>query len=504
MSSEAWAAPAEPDAPAAPQAEGGVSRIGRNFAALASGQLVTWTMSLLWTIVVPRVLGPGGMGMIVTALAVTGVFSIFLGLGTRNYLVREMVVDPEAAPRLLATGLALRLALTPLFVIGIAVYAQFAHYSHDGTIVLYLATAASLLILLAEPMQAAFQAIERMKYLAYSDVINKSSQGILGVILVLVGFRAIGLTASSVVVAAVVVVLDVYWLARYLRVDVRTTFREIVSLTKHSMSFLAMGLFFMIYLWIDSVMLSLMTRPEVVGWYGVPTKLFQTLMFLPALLSMAWLPRLVDAFQEAPERLHTAARKPMELIAVLSAPICAGTVILARPVIDALYGSAYGKAAPVMIVLGLCIPPMYLNVILCQVLIAANRQRAWTWVMALATIVNPALNVALIRITEHRYGNGAIGAALSLLVTEVVIVAIGVVMVGRVFDRHMVRRCAVATIASVAMWLVAYALGGIGTIPAFVAGVATFVAIAAVFKLATPDEVAFVRSKAARVVARFA
>ena len=46
---------------------------------------------------------------------------------------------------------------------------------------LYLAAAATILTLLAEPMQAGFQAIERMEYLAYSDVINKSSQGLLGV-----------------------------------------------------------------------------------------------------------------------------------------------------------------------------------------------------------------------------------------------------------------------------------------------------------------------------------
>jgi len=417
--------------------------------------------------------------------------------------VREIVVNPSAAPRLVGTGLGLRLLLTPLFVVAIVVYAQVANYRHDATIVLYLAAGAAVLILLAEPLQAGFQAIERMKYLAYSDVIGKSSQGFLGIALVLIGFRAIGLTASSVVVAAVVVVLDVYWLSRYLHIDVRTSLREIAGMVKHSLAFWAMGLFFMIYLWIDSVMLSLMTRPEVVGWYGVPTKLFQTLMFLPALLSTAWLPRLVDAFKEGPDRLHAAARKPLELVAVVSAPICAGTAVLAHPLIHLLYGSAYDKAVPVMIILGLCIPPMYLNVMLCQVLIAAKRQAAWTWVMALATVVNPALNFVLIRVTENRYGNGAIGAALSLFVTELVIVMIGVVMVGGVFERRMVRRCIVATAASAGMWLVAYVAQPVGTVPAILAGAVTFVVVAAVLRLATTEEIAFVRTKVSRVAARF-
>ena len=63
---------------------------GATSAVLAAAQLLTWTMTLLWTLVVPRALGPAGMGSIVTAWSVTGVLGIVLGLGTRNYLVREM------------------------------------------------------------------------------------------------------------------------------------------------------------------------------------------------------------------------------------------------------------------------------------------------------------------------------------------------------------------------------------------------------------------------------
>src|SRR4051812_10963679 len=41
-------------------------RLGRNVTALAGGQLVTWTMTLLWTLVVPRALGPEGLGIVVS------------------------------------------------------------------------------------------------------------------------------------------------------------------------------------------------------------------------------------------------------------------------------------------------------------------------------------------------------------------------------------------------------------------------------------------------------
>src|SRR6478609_1766257 len=95
--------------PAVARSPEDASRVGRNVAAMASGQLVTWSMSLLWTLVVPRALGPAGMGIIVAAWSITGVLGILLGLGTRNYLVREMVVREAEAPRLLGTAIVLRL-----------------------------------------------------------------------------------------------------------------------------------------------------------------------------------------------------------------------------------------------------------------------------------------------------------------------------------------------------------------------------------------------------------
>jgi O-antigen/teichoic acid export membrane protein len=280
------------------------SRIGRNVSAMAAGQLITWSMSLVWTLVVPRALGPAGMGIIVTAWSVTGILGLLLGLGTRNFLVREMVVDEREASRLLGTAVVLRLALTPLLVGGVLLYARFADVGGDARTVLYLAVAATVFTQLSEPLQAAFQAIERMKYIAYSDVVNKSAQGLVGVALAFLGFRAVGITAAWAVMTGVAVVLNLYWLRHQMRMDLRTSARRLVDMVRQSLAYWAFGAFFTIYLWIDAVMLSVLTRPEVVGWYGVPMKLFQTFMFLPVIISMAWLPRLVRTFvADGPEGL---------------------------------------------------------------------------------------------------------------------------------------------------------------------------------------------------------
>lgn len=488
------------------------SQVSRNFLSLLTGQVVTWGMALAWTLVVPRVLGATNMGLLVTGMSVAGVFGIVLGLGTRNYLVRELVhrrrdtwvVHRRVRPgvpsiqrviipttengAMIGTALVLRLLLTPVFVVGVVGYVELTGHRGTAGTVIYLSALATLLLLFLEPMQAAFQAVERMGYIAVSEVVAKSAQGILG--LALVGFGVKAIAAGGVIAAVAALVLNVVWLRRQERVSLRTSLSKLREMTRQSLSYWAFGFFFMIYLWIDAVMLAAMTRPEVVGWYGVAMRLFQTLMFFAVVVATVWLPRLVSSFGEGRPRLLAEARVPIGAVLVVGLPLAAATVVTARPVLDLLYGADYHHAAPVLAILGLCVPVMYLNIVVNQVLVAANRQAIWTWVMAGATVVNPALNAGLIWLTDRRLGNGAIGAAISLLVTEVLIVGVGLVILGRgVSSRALLSRVGRATAASVAMWGgAALTEPSLGTYGSIAVGGTAFLVVAAALRVVTPDE----------------
>ena len=474
-------------------------RVARNFGVLVGGQVVTWTMTLLWTLIVPRALGPVRLGILVSAQSVAGVLGIALGMGTRNYLVRETVISRGAGPKLVGTALILRLTFSPLVGLAAVGWAHIAHYGHDATLVLYLITAMTVLTLLTEPLQAAFQAIERMKYLAYADIVNKSAQTIIGVAVVLVGFRVVGIAANMAIMAGVVFLLMFWWLRPYFHIDIKTNFRLMARMTRQSMPYWTFGVFGMIYFWIDTIMLSLMTRSEVVGWYGATTSLFQTLMFLPVLVQTAWLPRLVAAFVKSRRDFATTARTPVELVLIIGVPIAMATALVADPLIHAVYGPRYAQAVPVMIVLAVCVPAIYLNIILGTVLLAAKRHRVWTSVMAGAAVFNPLVNLVLIPMTERRYHNGAIGAAISLVLTEVLMDGAFILASRDAFDRRVVKRCALVCLASAGMGAVAHATRPLGTPLSLAAGFATLGILAAMLRIVGRRELEMVRSGLAHV-----
>lgn len=477
--------------------------MARNLSALFGAQAVTWTFTLIWTLVVPRAIGPVDFGILVSAQSVGGVLCLVMGVGARDYLVRESVITPTAGPKLVGTAFVLRIALAPVVGLAAIVWARLAHYGHDATIVLYLITAMTVFNWLLEPLQAAFQTIERMKYIAYGNVVNKVAQGITGIALVIVGFRVVGIAADMAIIAGLVILLSWWWLRPYFRIDARTNVTLIARVAKESLAYWGTLLFGMIYLWIDTIMLTLLTRSTVVGWYGASTQLFQTLMFLPVLVQTAWLPRLVAAFANNRRDLHDKARAPVELILLLSMPIAASTVVVANVLIRVVYGPAFAHAAPVLTVLALCIPPIYLNIILAAVLVAEKRQATWSIVMIGAAVVNPLFNLVLIPVTEHSYHNGAIGAAISLVLTELLMDGVALRLVGRhVFEWRMIKRCALMCLASTGMVAAAMIARPFGTVTSFVAGFTTLVILVLVLQIVRREEWAFVRTRIARVQSR--
>lgn len=462
--------------------------LARNVGVLAGSQVITWCAGLAWALFVPRALGANGTGVFTLSVAASGILTVLIGLGTRPLLVREISIDRARASRLITTAIVQRALLSIPMLVLLALFARFGNFNHEQIAVLYLGWAVSVLYVLFEPIQAGLQALEKMQYLAYSDVLTKTCVSLISVVLVTAGFRAIGLLTLTVVVLAMVFVLHIVWMRRNFSVDWHIRPADLWSLTTGSIPYLGFALFFTFYLWIDSLMLSVMTPANVLGWYGLPTKLFGTLMFLPVILSTAWLPRMAMAHAAGDDALWRVSRFPLQIVVALSLPVCVGVVLVAGHLISFLYGPEFDQAIPVMGLLALSVPPMYLNIMVNQILVARHQQMLWTKAMALACVVNPVLNLALIPYFQSHNGNGAIGAAISLLVTELVLTAIGVTVVRRVFNREFFIRIGRAALASAGMGLAVLAARRFGLTPAILVGLIVYPTLAITLRVLTRQE----------------
>lgn len=467
-----------------------MSALARNVGFLAGSQVITWCAGLAWALFVPRALGANGTGVFTLSVAAAGILTVLIGLGTRPLLVREIAIDRDKASRLISTAIVLRLVLALPMLGVLAIFSRVGHFDQEEVAALYLGWGVCILYLLFEPVQAGLQALEKMQFLAYSDILTKTVVSLVSVVLVLIGYHVLGILTLSVVVLGIVLVMHIFWMRKYFTVDWRIRPAELWSLTKASLPYLGFALFFTFYLWIDALMLSVMTPERVIGWYGLPTKLFGTLMFIPVILSTAWLPRLAAAYASGDSALWDAARAPLQVVVALSLPVCVGVALVSYHLITFLYGPEFAEAVPVMTVLALSVPPMYLNIMVNQVLIARRQQMLWTKAMALACVINPALNLFLIPYFQTKYGNGATGAAISLLVTEIVLAAIGVVVIRGLFNRAFFVRLARAAVATAGMGLAVLGARSLGLAPAILVGLVVYPILAVALRVLSREELA--------------
>jgi O-antigen/teichoic acid export membrane protein len=456
------------------------SLILKNTAVLFLGQFITWTLTILFTVYVPRRVGPVGWGELGLASAWTTVGSTLAALGMGTLMVRDMSRDHSKTAEMVGVALVTRMLMALPCMLIIAILAL--PYPLHTQIVIYILSIGMVLQLLTGPFQAGFQAIEKMKYNSFSDIISKAIVSFLSVGLVLFGRGIILVSVVSALASLIVLFLNVYWWRRAGgAVHLHFDYKLVRYLVVGGLPFWATGIFLTIYLYVDSIMLSYMTNTKVVGWYSVPTKLFSTLLFIPVILSTALFPAMARSFKKAPREMIKMARRSFNLLTCFSLPVSVGGMLLARQLILMLYGPAFIPSIPIMVVLAATLVPTYLNILVNQFLVAADRQVAWTKVMAGACILNPLINFVLITFYQNTHGNGAFGAALALLATEALMTIIAVALLPRGVLGwsnvvSMIKSCAAAGLMALGMWFTRSYFIGVpiltGTVVYLVAGLA--------------------------------
>jgi O-antigen/teichoic acid export membrane protein len=102
-------------------------------------------------------------------------------------------------------------------------------------------------------------------------------------------------------------------------------------------------------------------------------------------------------------------------------PMAVGVALTAGNIIELLhYNSGFQQAIPLIRILAFHIPIVGMDMVLAIALTAKDRQKAWLVVGCVAALFNPALNFIAIPWTNHRFGDGAIGASIVTVATEVV------------------------------------------------------------------------------------
>jgi O-antigen/teichoic acid export membrane protein len=109
--------------------------------------------------------------------------------------------------------------------------------------------------------------------------------------------------------------------------------------------------------------------------------------------------------------------KCLDILLLIGIPLSAGMLVLSDEIIVTLYGARFHASVPLLQVLSVAVMLMYADGVFVQVLIATERQKRLATTAMVAALLNVGTNFALIP------SLGALGAAITTVVTEILVIA---------------------------------------------------------------------------------
>lgn len=391
----------------------------RNASAMLISQVVTWTLTLIFSIVMRRYLGPEGSGHIVVAQSIWLITGVFVGFGMDMLLTKEIARNHDRASNLLGTSLVLRFFFYMLGSIAVLAYSLIMGYDRETIAMVQVVGLSTLFLQLANACRATHQGLETMEYISIADIASKITNTVLGVIVLALGFREMAVAAVMVIMTLVFFVIQFYFLRR--RHAIKPHFdRKLVRWTLGaSLPYLATVFGMVAYSEFQVISLSMQVSATEVGWYGAANQIFGTLLFGAVVYNTVTFPAMARAHIAEPESMPALLRRNLELILIFSVPIGLGVFAVAPQFMVLLFGEAFVPSGAILQVLGFVIIFMYLNVLFGQYFNSIDRQHVWTTVVITAALMIIPLTFLLVPWCQRVFGIGALGGAFSFLITEV-------------------------------------------------------------------------------------
>jgi O-antigen/teichoic acid export membrane protein len=392
-------------------------RFATNAIWLLAGAMMTRAISAVALILIARQLGVERYGQFVASQSITGLTIVLVTLGMEGLVLYEGGRDRARLPQLMAAGVVLVLVLGIPWMVGITLIST--HLDTTVFVPSFVALAALAFWLDGLSMIAwsTFKAALKNRALL---VLMASTQFLW---LVLVGLCAVlqvrdpliylaGSAASSLLAAVVSL-----WYARR-AFGWQLDLSAVRPIARASLPFALSIAFALIYGKADVSIVAFYLGRIAVGWYGPAITMVSALVLVPVTMYGVLVPTLSRLHAEQPGRILKLMPKIMLGMTGLGLCLSVMLAIVARPVVQWLYGAEFAPAGEVLVVLAGVLGLRCVNIGLAAILVAIGCQRHRAAMQGMSAGLNIALNLIFVRQW------GILGAAAIYVISELAL-AIG-------------------------------------------------------------------------------
>lgn len=492
-----------------------MSKLRRNLASMLASQVATFTLTLVTVAVLPKRLGTTTYGNLAFATAYIGYFALALSLGSHQFLVKTIARDKSQFSRYISNALVMKLVLGTVLASAAIAGTDLLGYPTQVKLIVVALGIGMVFNALLETLNAALQGTERMGKQALWTGIEQTVAGTIAILLVLAHMGVVVFSLSGACGAAILVAVFCFKLwpeivGRRGVSHARATMGELTdqpaaqapdpprrnakrgldwrvwkTIAVGGLPFASWSFILLIYGSVDILMLHQMTGSNTVAWYSLAYTWVGVPIFIPSVLVTVIFPSLSNKALYDTADFSRTVNNALRLAIFIATPMAIGIALTASNIVGLFhYPAGFEHTVPLIQILAIHIPIVATDMILAIALTAKDRQVAWVVVGCLAAVFNPLMNLIAIPLTSHRFGDGAIGASIITVATELLM------MVGAIYlrpagilDRRTIwflLRCVAASVTMIP----AIVLAGQSPLGVkIIVGVITFATGAAAFRL---------------------
>ncbi|MEI8143284.1 MAG: flippase [Candidatus Berkelbacteria bacterium] len=389
-------------------------------------RLVTLVLTLISIKILARYIGVEGVGNYNAITTYVNFFIVIADLGLFAVTVREIAKNPNLEKKIISNVFTIRAvtaALACLVVVGILF---FTPYRHNPDIFYGSIIACGFLFfnLLGSVYDMVLQYRLQMPYSALAEFLSK----FLSIVAIA---TVVTLRGNFLWVAATIAIYGLFifvfkWL--FSRQFIKFGFEHDRKFTKWILEMAwPMGIVFILnnlYFKLDTLMLYVLKGAAAVGIYSVSYKVLEVTAFIGSYFSSALKPALAQNLNTAEQRKNVARilKKSALLLSGLGLLIALICTAFSEPILRLISSDEFVAGKDALIVLSFTLPLIFLNYLMAEVMIAADKRKTMLKVTGFILLFNLILN--LIFIPRYSY----IAAAWTTLASELVLVVVNYII----------------------------------------------------------------------------
>lgn len=392
--------------------------ITKNIFWLTASQIGSRVFRVIIIVYAARILGAAEYGVFSYVLGFAGFFTIFADIGINSLLTRDIAGHPEQKNSYFSTSFWIKMVL--LFFTALLIVFVAPHFSNikEATFLIPLVALMVIFDGIGEFVIAFLRGMEKMEWEALILSVENIALMVIGFILLAISPTSKSLTFSYIISSGLATLLAIFIVKKQFFKIFRYFDKDLAyKIVKSALPIAFSAILGIFMLNVDVVMLGWWRTAAEIGYYSVGQRIVPILYILSSLFAGGIFPALSRfAQRNEKEKEKNLNQKSMASLFLVAIPLMVGGIILAKPIIELIFGQAYLPGVSAFRVLLATLLWIYPITFLSYLVLAHNQQKKVAKYLAISSLGNVVFNAVLIPIL------GIVGAAVATFISQTIYV----------------------------------------------------------------------------------